>query len=297
MIQLEFATGGRPLTNDDLQALQDEQRIAASASFQGRGPFIVSGCQVSGPNGGPYSVSAGIVFLDGEFVRFYGASNVSLPAQFQRGALVVLDDRPYESGNTLPCLQERAAELAAPNPAYGGGEFLALNTWGGKRWDDVVRGMARSLGEVQQLAAPGYVAANYDATGLGKPGTEAWGWGLCNGQNGRADLRGMFVAGLDPARADYDAVGDTGGFETVPLVIGELPPHRHRMTPYKVTREGESGSNNYSILVSGNNGASNNLAHPNAGNDNFTEDTGGGQPHENRPPFYVLAFRQWIGLS
>lgn len=272
--------GGRPFTNDDLLTLQTELTDAAQAQFLGKGPFILTGCVVSG-SGPAYNISAGIVCLDGQLLRFAGAGAVTLPAQLQAGAAILSDPRPYQTGGTKNCMREVPAELVASDPTYRGGQFLPLDTWGGKRWSHVQRATVRSAKEVQMVA--NLTGADYDATGLGKPGTEAWGWGLCDGQNGRADLRGRFVVGIDPTRADYDMVGDVGGEEKHTLTVAEMPSHNH--SPEQLAR--------YTDIK----------ATPNTGSDNTVRDrgfvalnaAGGDQPHENRPPFYVLAMRQWVG--
>lgn len=108
------------------------------------------------------------------------------------------------------------------------------------------------------------------------------GWCLCDGitrnhpEGGTftpPDLRDRFIVG---AGNSY-AVGATGGEAFHTLSINEIPPHNHQVSfncswtdngDWKVTEGGEGG---------------NTLT--------FTTTTvGGGQPHENRPPYYALCF-------
>ncbi|MDO7877393.1 hypothetical protein Q5H93_21810 [Hymenobacter sp. ASUV-10] len=284
MKKLEFDTGGRPLANDDLVVLQDEAAAVMFAPYTGRGAFIVSGCQVSGV-AGAYTVAAGLLCLDGEFLRFYGASNVALPAQFQRGGFDFIDERPYETGGTKACIRERPAVLVAPNAGYMGGEFLPFTAQGGKRWKHVLQAATRTIGETQELVtASSYVPANYDATGVGLVGTEAWGWALCNGQGGRPDLRGRVTVGLDPGRADYDAIGDAGGVEMVTLLVSQIPQHTHPL----VANVDTLGGPGQLVTRAGNAGASGDT--PNSG------PAGGGLAHENRMPFYTVVKRVWVGF-
>ena len=49
------------------------------------------------------------------------------------------------------------------------------------------------------------------------------GWALCDGQDGRPDLRDRFVLG----GGGTHAVGDTGGEETHTLTLEEMPVHAH----------------------------------------------------------------------
>lgn len=276
-----FDLGGRPFTNDDLVTLQTELTAAIQAQFLGKGPFILSGCVVSG-TGPAYNITAGIVCLDGQLLRFAGAGAITLPAQLQAGAPILSDPRLYQTGGTKDCMREVPAVLVASDPAYTGGEFLPLHAWGGLRWNDVVRASVQSLGDVKMSA--NVTLTDFD-NGIGKPGTAVWGWGLCDGVNGRADLRGRFVVGLDPTRADYDTIGDTGGEEKHTLTIPEMPNHNH--SSEQVAR--------YQDIK----------ALPNTGGDNAVRDrgglslssAGGDQPHENRPPFYTLAILQWVGYQ
>lgn len=285
MKSLVFDTGGRPLANDDLQTLQSELTAAIYGPWLGRGAFIMTGCQVSGP-AGAHTVAPGLVCLDGEFVRFYGASGVTLPMQLERdpSAPYFLDERPYETGGTKPCIREYAAHLV-PAVGYTGREFVTLTAAGGKCWKHVVQAATRTIGETQELVTPGsYVPAHYDPTGVGLAGTEAWGWALCNGQGGRADLRGRVTVGLDPDRADYDAVGDTGGVETVTLLVAQIPAHTH---PLKMNVDTDGGSGQ-TLTRAGNAGAS--------GVTPASDPAGGGQAHENRMPFYTVLKRVWVGF-
>jgi hypothetical protein len=99
------------------------------------------------------------------------------------------------------------------------------------------------------------------------------GWALCNGQNNTPDLRGKFIYGYGLNRAS--TFGTTGGAETVTLSIDQMPSHNHS---YKVEL-GHGWAQN-DIIQSGqtNSGTS------------YTNSTGGGQPHENLPPYIVLAY-------
>ncbi len=281
MKQVQAELGGRPFANDDLVTLQQELTDAVQAQFLGKGPFILTGCVVSGPATAAM-VTAGIVCLDGQLLRFAGASGVALPAQFQAGAVVLSDPRPYQTGGTKYCMREVPAELVASNPAYAGGEFLPLDTWGGKTWAHVQRASVRVPKEVGWVAAANL--NDYDGAGVGKPGTEAWGWALCDGQGGRVDLLGRTAVGLDASRADYDTVGKQGGTPEVTLSTAQIPSHVHEANfrivdggatfPFVAARNGAQGAN---------------------GSDITTKATGGGQAHENRMPFTTLLARVWVG--
>lgn len=99
------------------------------------------------------------------------------------------------------------------------------------------------------------------------------GWKLCNGQNGTPDLRNRFIVGA----GDEYSVGDTGGSNTVALTVDQIPQHNHSYS-YHTTMDrvaGSSSQNKYNV---------GSLESHTTGN------AGGGQAHENRPPYYALCF-------
>lgn len=269
--------GGRPLTNDDLVVLQSESTASVAAPYTGHGAFIISGCEVTG-TGPNYNVGAGIVFIDGEMMRFYGAGAVTLPAQFQRGGFEVLDQRTYQTGGTKTCIRERIAVLVPTDPTYTG-EYIALDTWGGKRWEHVQKASVRNLYETQIIGTAGYNANNYDANGIGKPGTEAWGWMLANGYGSTDAMQGLTIAGADPASVEY-AVGHNGGQSTIQLMTANLPPN----PPGTKDVAAFTGSGPGNLTPSGSNGW--------AGQ---PPPAGSAQPIDIRSPYRALIMRQWVG--
>jgi microcystin-dependent protein len=98
-------------------------------------------------------------------------------------------------------------------------------------------------------------------------------WTLCDGTNGTPDLQNKFVVGA----GDEYAVGNTGGSETVQLTISELPSHTHGLKHSENLAEAEQGADRdvYEGAFS-----------------EATNPTGGDQPHENRPPFFAVAYIQ-----
>lgn len=101
------------------------------------------------------------------------------------------------------------------------------------------------------------------------------GWALCDGQvhDGTLtpDLRDRFIVG---AGGTYD-VNETGGEALHTLTIAEMPSHSH---PGLATekRVGDADAHDYDMFKCQPAGASG--------------AAGGDQPHENRPPYYALAY-------
>lgn len=97
------------------------------------------------------------------------------------------------------------------------------------------------------------------------------------------DLRGRFVVGVHDTDTDYEHTGMTGGLKHVTLTANEMPKHTHQYSRWGV------GSGDWRA-----HGAN---SYPNATTDfskvwggHTTTPSGGGAAHENRPPYYVLAY-------
>jgi len=112
----------------------------------------------------------------------------------------------------------------------------------------------------------------------GDPSDTPDGWTLCDGTNPDGpdsevpDLRNRFVVGA----GDEYSTDDTGGDKEVQLTEEQLPTHTH---PYQEAQSGKP-DRDYS-----------NGTHSTKGIEKKTTDPAGDdQPHENRPPYYALAY-------
>lgn len=119
----------------------------------------------------------------------------------------------------------------------------------------------------------------------GSVSTIPTGWVLCDGSNDTPDLRDKFVLG---AGNSY-SVDNTGGEETHTLTIDEMPSHSHT-----------SDKSNVEIPLSGRSGGTSTIM-ASMGQSYMTDyltvntsisikDTGGGQAHNNMPPYYALCY-------
>lgn len=114
------------------------------------------------------------------------------------------------------------------------------------------------------------------------------GWKLCDGTNDTPNLRNRFIVGatsdastgvtfnaITGAVSGAYAPGNTGGETAHQLTTAEMPSHTHSYNEafYRANSAGSAPVN----LASGN-GAQN------------SGSTGGDEYHENRPPYYALAF-------
>lgn len=116
------------------------------------------------------------------------------------------------------------------------------------------------------------------------------GWFLCDGTNGTPDLRNRFVVGAGGAYG----VGDTGGVAEVTLTEAQMPAHSHTGSTnsagnhtHSVARGAPGGEG----AANGTTGSSFDTGVGGAHSHSLTiNNTGGGQAHENRPPYYALCF-------
>jgi alpha-tubulin suppressor-like RCC1 family protein/microcystin-dependent protein len=136
------------------------------------------------------------------------------------------------------------------------------------------------------------------------------GWALCDGQNGRPDLRGRFILGYNDnapennnpigSRSEPNAIGMIGGEYEHTLTTSEMPSHIHEghtddaghwgfiLPPQAYDITGIINRDSGSSLIDRNNRTvKNNWIH---GHRFKTNPTGGSQAHNNMPPYYVLAY-------
>jgi len=104
------------------------------------------------------------------------------------------------------------------------------------------------------------------------------GWALCNGSNGTPDLRERFIVGAGGDNPNVNGTGyniaDAGGEVNHTLTIAEMPSHTHSYNqPASTGYVTESGDRPRVVASS-----------------TTTGSTGGDEPHENRPPYYALAY-------
>ncbi|MEM8568411.1 MAG: tail fiber protein [Bacteroidota bacterium] len=146
----------------------------------------------------------------------------------------------------------------------------------------------------------------------GNPAALPPGWLLCDGSATYTDffgdtrtvpdLRGRFIAGYDVSDADHNAIGDIGGSKTVVLTVADLPAHNHGGSTSTNGNHNHTVTDQYrpTTLINGTDlnrqGVENSLTSvtrttSSAGNHSHTiSSQGGGNAHENTPPFYTLAY-------
>lgn len=121
------------------------------------------------------------------------------------------------------------------------------------------------------------------------------GWALCDGQDGRPDLRDKFVLGAGTTHN----VGETGGAEEVTLTVRQMPRHDHELV-FSNPSDAVVSFSKYQKLTNSSinyyNYPPDESFDPDAGKPNYYPnvfymgDTGWSEPHPNMPPYYTLCY-------
>lgn len=157
---------------------------------------------------------------------------------------------------------------------------------------DIKAYIDEKLGSMEGSSIPRGLIAMWNGTQVPN------GWALCNGQIvddlQTPDLSGKFVVGWQSGNEDYNLIGNTGGQEKVTLATQEIPSHVHNFADaYFIEAHADLVGANGTQWIGNNLSGSNKTDKDNSYVclwDHDTRATGGDQPHENRPPYYVLAY-------
>ena len=176
---------------------------------------------------------------------------------------------------------------------------------------DGFTGSKDDLNYAKDLRATGVTTAEFDTldgvdtagTGFGyvpQGGIIMWsgaivdipaGWALCDGTNGTPNLQDRFVVGA----GDNYAVGDTGGADDVTLTEPQMPAHSHDFsgTTSSASLSTSGARINHFIQgafpaqYTGHRAETTSHSHTFSGT---TDTKGSSAAHENRPPYYALAY-------
>lgn len=167
--------------------------------------------------------------------------------------------------------------------------------------------------QAEMLPRQKMTSVPYAFNGIPKGGIIMWsgtdvpvGWALCDGNNGTPNLKDKFIVSAGDRFGNGKLKGLTGGEEDHALKIEEMPTHTHTQNAHNhgVNDPGHSHiihadndtdtpwpygatGNNLDGTVSTNSavtGISINSATA------INQNSGGGMPHNNLPPYYALAF-------
>lgn len=119
------------------------------------------------------------------------------------------------------------------------------------------------------------------------------GWALCDGTNGTPNLKGKFIVGYDSGDSDYNVIGKPGGEKRHTLLGSEMPMHRHDYVDRYYVEKGAASNSEQMPSLHNNRAGSHSTDYDNDyfyTYDSVTGYTGGSAAHENRPPFYTMAY-------
>jgi microcystin-dependent protein len=281
--KLQFGVSSNSYSFDLLKRIQSLQNLEFKLStcfFEGN--VIIAGCDVISYDviNSTVNISAGFVKVGDAFHQVAGYN----------GAYPIWIDSTgvFTQNSTSP-------------------EDILFNPKTSQRLADVYKRAITPLGEIIMRAI---LSDDFDDTGLGINGL--LGWALCNGQNNTVDLRGRTVMGYDERVNDpnnnvwdsiYSTVGNVGGEKNHVLTIEEMPSHNH------TNQTTDAGFNDVSqgqhgLIRRSANGENNTVSSPDVSGSGNEPDIvrspvdvpfqGENFPHENRPPFVVVAFLQRI---
>ena len=213
-----------------------------------------------------------------QFVSFFGGSTGNLPNRVDAG----LKYNPSTNILTTTVTTAQNAQGLTGSPNITVGTLTASTTTiNGTLTATNLAGDGSSITNIQagQVVGNSIFVQGMIIMWNSTVATIPTGFVLCDGSNGTPDLRGRFVVGHHPSNNDYD-INDTGGSESVTLTVAQMPSHKHDTTFDNKRYFPGGGSTSISFGGAGGYPA-----------DIFTmSNEGGGQSHENRPPYYALCY-------
>lgn len=290
----------QPFTGPSLKFLQDGTKELVNAMVASLtsnvspnvNPIILYGCKKTHLSGSYYQFDPGYFHYQAELFYFSGATSISITDR-PICTIVTLHDPvadPLTFTDTVPRNVHNNRIITISNGLTGTGDF---------DYDNGVLGSISPvrIGEVSMYA--GNYADAIDGSGLGI--NEWYGWALCDGGNGTADLRGRFIVGYSDLTGDYNTIGNTGGAKDVTLTSAQsgLPAHSHGVTDpghsHGIPLQNTPGSGGNVPEGHGTHNLDASTYSHTTGIiiDNNTA-TDAANAHENRPPYYTLAYMQRI---
>lgn len=295
MNKVRFEKDGQEVSIEDLNYSQEATREAFYGLLSGFGinpnkSFILSGCEATltdwnNPTkvGDNIAITEGYISLNGEILKV-DAQNINVL-----------------TGQACYFLLDVDRSIASPRKIKGGVDYEAQEQRRGKlttsaapptdrmdynsaRIESVLRNKVyhKAMPMLFNPSIIGETMSDYfdESTGLGIIGREFEGWAMMDGRNSTPDWTEKFVVGYNKDNlSEYD-LNVSGGLKQVTLVESELPEVKigGDTTPLP----GYSGGGSPIFTTDA-------PADPDSPNSTF-RNLGGGDPHENRPPYVVAAW-------
>jgi hypothetical protein len=248
---------------------------------------IISGCEEIGN-----TITPGTVYINGELFPFEGGAKDDTVFIKEETNEVTFEDgflRPLENIRTV------AFGRSVPEKTFNWEDFKIVNNLqeleGRKAEKQALEDLKKEIEKLkkQKQAVPiGLIAL------WGKPASE-----IPAGWREYVNLRGKMPIGLDPdysrATSDVQDYGlnqllRQGGERSHKLTIDEMPSHSHDTVNDASGSDNDSNSNGTAFTMDFWD------VTPNRRNLMKIEPTGGGQPHNNMPPYRVVQFIEYVGF-
>lgn len=302
-----------PLEAETLDYIQNNAAMLAMLGNIGGDKIIISGCELI--NNGA-NRNEGYVFVrtkaapQGEVLRFEGGA-VSA-GMFVKTESVSVDAQ----GNSYPTAYvKRSLGVGTGEEKFAWSDFKSIKT------NVELEEKAKALEAAIALLAPPPLGIVQFWAGFCTPDIIPAGYALCDGATlsvseypmlyakiGRLhspndlgvgyfklpDLRSRFIVGYDPNDPDYCKIAGKEGCKMAELNIDNLPRHSHNFNDFYYIEAAPGGisgdelvENDKKIRGSGRSDDDNSYLFYKT---HTTEVVGSGIKHENRPPYYVLAY-------
>lgn len=325
--------GKFPLDTDTFENLQNNTTIiSALGAALGKGCVILTGCTVSGNRRGEGYVYVKLSEPDTGEILYYPGGNSNEPNCHVKAEPmdVTAKGESFAAAYTVRTLANGLPSNGETKLLWSdfkiGSEIFAQKSHTHKISE--VKELQRELDNKEEKIVALQEAVQAPAVSFIKGMIMIWGgavkdipqgWHLCDGTAGTVNLKDRFIVG---AGGSYTA-GATGGSNFVTLTTAQMPSHTHTLKSCSTAGKhwhfvyNDSGchkcdsSNNFwcagdetsSIEVppeSNSDDTSRKFGHTDRdGAHTHTIElynTGSGQSHENRPPYYALAYIQYIGV-
>jgi microcystin-dependent protein len=270
-----------PLSTEGLDFIQLQIMLAADYVRSAGGNYILSGCGVVGGRGLP-----GIMILNDEILTFVGGDVQGTVRIVEQAEAITAEGSNYPDSYI-----RRHAEFGQNLDNVDTFDFASLQPFPTNKFLAENSATKAELEEVRKLVMPKGAIIMWSGSTTQLPA----GFVLCDGRTVNdygvvPDLRGRFIVGFDAAKSNlpennttttenYGKVGNRGGLREVALALTQIPSHTHTV---RTGGDSKADSNTNDYLHGQN---------PDSRVGTYTTSSAGGnQAHENRPPYYVLAF-------
>ena len=286
-----------PLSSDTMEMMQQMIELNAGMALLGGSNYILSGCIEDGAN-----VSAGIVVINGELLPFeagvkktkitihqtattLNAFGVDYPEAYIKRVAKFSDTGEYNWADFMQVLSNK--QLQQKIEAIKGDAPGTVKMWSGQ--------IVKIPSDYKLCDGSLLTIAEYPEL-FGNLGTAFGGDGI--NSFALPDIRGRFIVGYDSAKDDYKVISKdgVGGADKVTLTTQQIPEHNHVNNTLFNKLSAKAGDINEQATPGSLDQVSPATEY-NVGSmteqrwlDATIQKVGGGQSHENRPPYFVLAY-------